>query len=540
MTDSGMATAAPSLSGPASLPRDLLVSLSLAGLMLLSAADRILALPVKYLHWQHLLQLVIGIVGLTLALTGLRRASRRPGLPGWIAMALFIGLPLLWMPDTLTSVEGVTAAYLWVITRLGQLGLDLFPSRTLVFLLVLTGLAGFALLIIRTRARSWVEPTLIVLATLPVLLTLQVFLRLGSHSTPSLDPTHQAPRRVVWLVFDELDQGVLVSQLPTLPAFRALSEQGLVATRAQAPANYTDLSLPSLWTGATPFDASASSRGGLLIKPTRQAAWSRTWLRGNTVFSHLHALGAHIHIIGWHLPYCTLFPDQPGLVSEDSSRFTAPGPGQNIFSWMVRDNLVVNQLYALYAHRFRADPERYTSYLERQPKGHLGRRLFEVVESQEAALDGALGNPSADLVFGHLGVPHLPLSTSPTPVEPGPLDEDYRANLGRCDRFLDRTILPLVRDPKVPTLLIVTSDHWFRFRAAKDGSPSASPRRPIPFLVLLTGAKDLPPAPYQRSFNTRRTRDLVESFLGGSVQSYDDVRQVLDRWPDSETRILAR
>lgn len=521
---------------------DMPLALSLAGLMVLSAGDRILSLPAKYLRWGHAWQLILGISVLTLLLSILREISRRKTFAGRSAKVMFFLLPLAFLPDALTSLNGVTPLYLGFISFLGRLGFSAFVGRTLVLVVVLTGLATLAYLVLRTKANHWLQKGLILFSALPFILILQVCIRLGFRSPAPLHRSQLPPRRVVWLVFDELDQPILAASLDTLPGFRSLAKKSLVCSQAHAPGNYTDLSLPSLWTGEPVFDASSSSRGGLLIKPGPDAPWSREWLKGRTVFERIHALGQGVHIVGWHLPYCALFPDRLGFTTEDSSHFAAPGPDLNIFTWMVRDNLIWNQLYALNSRRFQDDLPRYENELEHIPKGHLGRRIRDLVDNQESSLTEAIKNSSAALVFGHLGAPHLPLSSKSPSVNPKDPETDYLHNLARCDQFLTNAVLPSIQESSIPTMLIVTSDHWFRFAEAKSqarGSSSPTSRRPIPFLIFLSGNSS-EPGSYERGFNTERTRELVEAFLAGRIDSFDEVKQRMDTWPDSPTRVWIR
>lgn len=519
-----------------------LLCLSLAGLMVLSAGDRILALPAKYLRWSHAWQLLLGVLAWSLVLWLLNRAGRLRTLPGRFARISFILLPLYWLPDALTSIEGVTTAYLGLVSAFGRIGIGVATSRSLVLAMMLCAMAGLVLLAIRTRAGRWMRTGLLLLSALPAVLVFQVLLRLTTRQ-PLPEHAAQVPaRRVIWLIFDELDQPILEDRLKQLPAFQALAGQALVATKAHAPSNYTDLSLPSLWTGVPVFDASSSSRAGLLIRSTDTSPWSRTWLRGRTVFERVHALGLGVHIVGWHLPYCTLFPERPGFITEDSSPLAAPGPGRNIFQWMLRDNLIWNQIYALNARRFRHDLDRYEMALEQQPKGHLGNRIRDLVDEQERALGEAIQGRSAALIFGHLGAPHLPLSGTRPPGPPNPT-EDYFANLARCDRLLSRTIVPLLRKESIPTMVIISSDHWFRYAEAKAQAVDCQKdpsRRPIPFLVFMTSEHEHPPAPYERGFNTERTRDLVEGFLDGRIRTYAEVTALMNTWPDTNTRLVKR
>ena len=90
--------------------RDWLVSISLSGLMLLRAGDRILSLPVKYLRFGHAWQFIAGVVCLTVFLWTLRQVGRQRSPFGWLARAMFLFLPLAWLPDALASIQGVATA----------------------------------------------------------------------------------------------------------------------------------------------------------------------------------------------------------------------------------------------------------------------------------------------------------------------------------------------------------------------------------------------------------------------------------------------
>ena len=523
--------------------RDWLVSISLSGLMLLRAGDRILSLPVKYLRFGHAWQFIAGVVCLTVFLWTLRQVGRQRSPFGWLARAMFLFLPLAWLPDALASIQGVATAYIGFITFLGKLRFGVFAARALPLAIVLGTLIGLAYLVTEKRGRKWVQTYLAFTSVLPLLIIFQILFRLWtpSHGTTQATPLLPPARRVVWLVFDELDQLVLSENTQTLPGFKALSEGAFMATQARAPGNSTDLSLPNLWTGESVYDAH-SSPAGMLIRSTPDGPWSRDWINGRTVFERIHDLGLGVRIVGWHLPYYALFPDRPGMETDDSSPFMTPGPYQGIFAWMLRENLIWNQLYVLNAKRYENDPERLEAYVEHIPKVHLYRSFQQLVEEQEILLAAAIHTHTDALVFGHIAAPHLPISTQTHFPLPGTPEQNYLANLGRCDQFLAKSILPFVQAPAIPTMVIVTSDHWFRYADVKSQNGrgnSSAPGRPIPFIVYLSGETRVP-KPYGREFNTERTRELVEAYLGGRISSYRDLKDMLDKWPASKTRIKPR
>ena len=111
-------------------------------------------------------------------------------------------------------------------------------------------------------------------------------------------------RRVVWLVFEELDQRITFEARPAglaLPELDRLRRESLYADAAGPPAGTPEVSMPALITGrpviavapAGPNDLELTFREG---KPAR-------WSAHPSVFSRARALGYDTALIGWHLPY---------------------------------------------------------------------------------------------------------------------------------------------------------------------------------------------------------------------------------------------
>jgi hypothetical protein len=112
--------------------------------------------------------------------------------------------------------------------------------------------------------------------------------------------------RLVWLVFDELDQRLVFERRPAyleLPELDRLRTESLVANHATQTAMFTAIALPSLLSGRVFTNAQAIDANTLNLVPegsTKPVSW-----RGEpNVFSRARELGVNAELVGWHHPYC--------------------------------------------------------------------------------------------------------------------------------------------------------------------------------------------------------------------------------------------
>lgn len=119
-----------------------------------------------------------------------------------------------------------------------------------------------------------------------------------------LDRTPPSLRRVVWIVFEELDQRIVFEARPTgleLPELDRLKRESVYAHAARPPAGTTDVAIPALITGRpvvavepmTPSDLQLTFADG------KTASWSAE----PNVFSRARVLGYDTALVGWSLPY---------------------------------------------------------------------------------------------------------------------------------------------------------------------------------------------------------------------------------------------
>ncbi len=340
---------------------------------------------------------------------------------------------------------------------------------------------------------------------------------------PSRQPG--APR-VVWIVFDELDQRALFTARHPgleLPEFDRLRAESFVALNAFAPARGTRRSIASMLLGrqvswalpSGPSTLPCAIEGG-----GEEAAVDDCWTQHPNLFERVRESGANVGVSGWYHPYCRLFADSltactwAGLPYWNSPR--------------VRDSFdqqwheVVKPLPL--ANRWLRPGSRIRD---------AHRDAFERILA--AALEMA-PDPDLGLAMLHFPVPHHPDIYDPERRALSATDRrSYFDNLALADRTLGE-----VRDVMEAaglwdeSIVIVTSDHWWR--AIHRGDWGLTPEeelvfadeinRRVPFLLKL--AKQREASVYPRAFNTLLVHDLILDLLMGGGTSPAAVAAWLD------------
>ena len=382
------------------------------------------------------------------------------------------------------------------------------------------GLLTFVLLVLAASV-AWPRPSLrvmrrflLIVSPLAVLTLLHItwmFLEITAGPAwrdLSGEPLKQgAPslRRVVWLVFDELDQRIAFEKRPSdleLPELDRLKRESLYADAARPPAGSTELSMPALITGRPVVAVAPGSPNDLdlTFADGKPASWSSF----PNVFSRARALGYDTAVIGWQLPYPRVLGDALGAAAFRPSVVYEQARGASFTEaiWNQWDGLV--------------------------PPMHVRRLLAQrVAELRDLAIrtasDGRFG-----LVLLHLPIPRTPgiyerATGRLTTRNFAAADQAYLDNLALADRVigdlrrrLDRTRL----DDR--TWIVVSSVRG----------------TPVPFLVRppeggRTVHVDAP-------FNTLATHDLVLGILRGSINDASEAANWLARWPVAPPKSYTR
>ena len=339
--------------------------------------------------------------------------------------------------------------------------------------------------------------------------------------------------RVVWIVFDELSDAIAFRNRPSglaLSNFDQLRSTGFEATAADAPAQFTIQSVPSLITGDR--ITSAVPRGPrTLILGTADSTGERDWRSTANVFDRARELGMNAAIAGWYHPYGRVLnrsviesawmaaPMIPGL--EDQS-------GERSLLTRVRHRMALPFAWIPLAGRVAASGARaYYTEETRQRTKELMAKVHEFVADHRV-----------QLVFLHLPMPHPPAVDE--------TDSGYRAGLKAADEALGGIRGAISKAGLVESsILIVTSDHGWRPGAWQRGIlwtsadeqllPTVAGVRveSVPFLIHFPD--QIGQLSYRTPFNTVVTADLVLDILRRQVRSPSDVAA----WIDSRRSVSA-
>ena len=307
-------------------------------------------------------------------------------------------------------------------------------------------------------------------------------------------------RRVVWLVFGELDQRLAFETRPTgveLPELDRLRRQSLYAVAARPPAGAMDVVMPALITGqpvmavtpANPNDLDLTLADGRTVR----------WSAQPNVFSRARVLGYDTALVGWGLPYPRVLGASLGIaewrptVAHEQARGSTFGEAF--------ENQWGSLAPPVHARRV------------------LSRRVSELGDlALRAATDGRFG-----LVLLHLPIPRPPgiydrASGRLTPWNFSGGEAGYLDNLALVDRLLGSMRHGLERTRLGDrTWLVVSSDHWW---------PGQVDHR-VPFLVRPPdGGRE---AHVDVVLNTLAAHDLVLAILRGSISDTSDAVAWLTR-----------
>lgn len=323
--------------------------------------------------------------------------------------------------------------------------------------------------------------------------------------------------RVIVAVFDELDYRLAFETPPrglALNGLRRLRESSLFATQAFPPSNATAISMPAMLLGERLVNVQVDGWSGLNLHRDPAGSHDRTVVAlrdADTLVQRASRAGARVGLIGWYHPYCRLFPMAADCLASTAYGYATSYPGDTLLDRLEAQlRQVVPGTPPFAALRFRNAAERF-------------RRM--------------LADPSLGLVFAHFAVPHVPYiydadleritnADRMAPAPPGAVN--YFANLLLVDRLVDET-LDTLKASCGECILVVTSDHWWRWSRHHDGRTD----RRVPFIVHRAdqgGGRTL-----DKRFNNQSLAHLVAAMLRREVTTIDAAAAWIERHgrPDS-------
>jgi hypothetical protein len=488
--------------------RDIVVSLSLATLWFIGVWSDLL--PFLYISdrfpigalpcWNDFAAVLVN-VGLLAALFTLAGGLARRG-PAWLRHAAGLALiASLAVPANALRMHFRTWPEIWY-EALGAAGPVVFGAVGVV--------AVVAVLRWRERVVSAVLTALMIMFPLVLVTAAQGIwaiaqaggrMQCGSAAGLAEPIDGDAPRRVLWVVYDELDYATPFETRPAdlrLPAFDRLVAEGVSATAAVPPGVSTERSMPSFLSGVRVTDAALVGRNQLMLqvdgRPSRTA-----WTSADTLLPKVRTLGLNAAVAGFFLPYCSLVGDS--LTACTWEPCVTCGRLTGVFGTSFADSLryQVAQLAPRYG-----------------PRRHLGAYR----NGQQAALALAR-DPAIGFALLHLPVPHAPAIYDRQRGEftSGRVGGDgYLHNLALADRSLGEIREGLDQAGLADrTTIIVFGDHG---RRDPPGSHEiADPR--VPLIIKVAG--DSRAVRYAAPLEALAVHDLTLELLAGRLTSVADV-----------------
>jgi Sulfatase len=334
------------------------------------------------------------------------------------------------------------------------------------------------------------------------LLSIERATRAEEPSPPSMFRTIP-PRRVVWVIFDAMDQRLAFRQrLPgvQMPEFDRLRQESFVANNAYPPSFSTQTSMPSLISNQRVLHARIVSNDELMLSLAdgREAGWSQL----PNVFSHARELGFNTALVGWHHPYGRIL-----------------GPALNDYEWYANPYYSKTRAPTFWGSvrlQIRAMfPKIHTSY--------VALYCDSLQKSRSLVAD-----PRYGLVMLHLLPPHAPCIYNPESKKLSIWESGEASGYPGSLALADRTLGELRRAMEASgvwnnTWVVISADHWWRESRQLDGKLDHR----IPFIVKPAGA---PVArTYSNPFSTIITHDLLLAILSGELRNARELPSWVDR-----------
>jgi Sulfatase len=357
---------------------------------------------------------------------------------------------------------------------------------------------------------------------------------------PMFDARPRHSPRVVWVVFDEMDQNLTFDVRPKsleMPEIDRLRGEALVANHATPTADWTVIALPSLLSGRV-FGVAEMRSARLLEVTPEGTSETLDWRTQPNVFKRARAMGVNAEIIGWHHPYCRVLGDQV------VSCFAMPS-GHPTHALLRETHAAEDGIWKTTGYLFRLQMENLHDLFRRDQDSvsenlkslylqqRQQRQYFEIRDrAYRAAVDPRIG-----LLVLHLPLPH-PFAFYNRKEKSFNLDGklDYFDNLALADRTIGELRLALEQARMwEDTTILITSDHGIRpnewegrygWTDELERLTKGQHGKTVPFILKLAGAQR--PAEFTKEFCNVLSGSLALAVLDGKVSTSEQAQEWLE------------
>lgn len=312
--------------------------------------------------------------------------------------------------------------------------------------------------------------------------------------------------RILWLVFDEMDQRIVFSERPIgleLPEIDRFMKETIYCTNAYPPCRCTEISIPALIIGKMINEARPYSPNELMLYFDDAEGMFQLTQQQN-LFSRIRQMGFNCAVSGCYHPYSRLIADC--LVE---CRWYEAASQENSVGDRV-STMVFNQFRSLF------ETPRFSVFGQSLTVLKKKKQYFSILEDAKEFA----ANSNLHLILIHWSIPHAPYFYNRSTNEFNLANSTVVGYLGNL-ALVDRTFGEIRRameegETWENTVIILTSDHWWRGSESFDGKKDLR----VPFLLKLAGQHQF--IIYDSPFNTVLTHDLIISLLRGELSSLDD------------------
>ena len=341
----------------------------------------------------------------------------------------------------------------------------------------------------------------------------------------SANQTSQLSKKVVWIIFDEIDYAALTTAKQNnidLPDIEHLINQSFTAQNALPPNDYTFKSIPSLLTGKVVRSVNYIAANDLMLHPADNSE-PFTLRQSSNIFKEVRNLGGESGIVGYFHPYSRVFHGQTAYAfwrgkPQCATLAALRSCSVNIF---INSLISVPFMTRFFPSLWIAD----VAFSHESQEWQIERNYFLTDKADEL-----ISNPELNLLFFHFSIPHAPY------IGRGNLEgkETYFNSLEVANDTLKRLRQTLEKSGQWDdTVLIVSSDHWWRFKEEKDFNylPEIERNKAlndirIPFIVKFAGQKNR--MDYEPSFNTVITKELILAIFKDEIKTPEELTLWLD------------
>ncbi len=359
-------------------------------------------------------------------------------------------------------------------------------------------------------------------------------------SAPML-PSNPSGRRVIWVLFDELDQKLafdLKRPAGRLPELERLRAESFVANKVEQTAAWTTLAIPSMLSGTAYTRAELIGASSLRVF-AGGGSKGDDWHDQSNVFKRARAAGFNSALVGWHHPYCRVLGDSlVRCVEVPSGHPTAA----MLRETSAADSGVLQSVPFLFRLQFgnllemagSNNPESSEASRDEYVQMSQQKQYFRIRDLTYAnAVDSNIG-----LFFAHFPLPH-PFAIYNAKRGDFTLNKNltYADNLALVDRTVGELRKALEQAGMWDsTTLLITADHGLRpdlWRGRQGWTPeleelTADGQSPlVPFILKLP--KENRGLVYDQPFSNVVSGDLILAILAGEIGKAADVADWLDR-----------